>query len=57
MISKDSDFVQHRLPDRFVLVWLRCGNFSNRRLGEWLGEQWEDVERRLEAGARFIILA
>jgi predicted nuclease of predicted toxin-antitoxin system len=57
VISKDADFVELRLPDRFAFVWLRCGNVSNLRLSEWLDDQWESVERRLEAGARFIILA
>ena len=57
LISKDDDFVELRLPDRFVFVWLRCGNVSNRQLQVWLGEQWPGVTRRLEGGARFITLA
>lgn len=56
VISKDADFVPLRLPDRFVFLWLRCGNASNRMLREWLGPQWDAVERRLEAGARFVTL-
>ncbi|HEX8482991.1 MAG TPA: DUF5615 family PIN-like protein [Allosphingosinicella sp.] len=56
VISKDEDFVALRRPDRFVLLWLRCGNVSNLVLREWLGGQWEAVEERLEAGARFIAL-
>lgn len=56
LISKDADFVQLRLPDRFVFLWLRCGNVSNRQLSERLGEEWETVEGRLAAGARFITL-
>jgi predicted nuclease of predicted toxin-antitoxin system len=56
LMSKDEDFVTLRLPDRFVFLWLRCGNVSNRGLREWLGGHWLSVERRLEAGARFITL-
>ena len=56
VISKDEDFVELRQPDRFVLLWLRCGNVSNRSLREWLGGQWGEVERRLGAGERSITL-
>jgi predicted nuclease of predicted toxin-antitoxin system len=56
VISKDEDFVRLRRPDRFVLIWLRCGNVSNLALREWLGREWEAVAERLEAGARFITL-
>lgn len=56
VISKDEDFVELRQPDRFVLLWLRCGNVSNLKLREWLGGEWEAVEARLKAGARFITL-
>jgi predicted nuclease of predicted toxin-antitoxin system len=56
LVSKDEDFVTLRLPDRFAFLWLRCGNISNRGLAEWLDGQWLSVERRLDAGARFITL-
>ena len=36
LISKDEDFVRLRLPDRFALQWMRCGNISNRGLRAWL---------------------
>ncbi len=26
LVSKDDDFLTLRLPDRFALLWLRCGN-------------------------------
>ncbi len=29
LVSKDEDFVVLRLPDRFALLWLRCGNATN----------------------------
>ncbi|MFL6844112.1 MAG: DUF5615 family PIN-like protein [Allosphingosinicella sp.] len=57
LISKDADFVELRLPDRFAFLWLRCGNVSNRRLRGWLGAQWGEVERRLGEGARLIVLS
>ena len=56
VISKDQDLVELRLPDRFIFLWLRCGNVSNRKLREWLGGEWEAMEERLEAGARFVVL-
>lgn len=56
VISKDEDFVSLRLPDRFVLIRLRCGNASNRGLTAWLDPQWPEVEARLAAGARFVTL-
>jgi len=56
IISKDEDFVMLRAPDRFPLLWLRCGNVSNRGLAEWLEPLWPDVEDRLEAGERFLTL-
>jgi predicted nuclease of predicted toxin-antitoxin system len=54
LISKDEDFVSLRLPDRIALLWLRCGNTSNRGLAQWLEPQWPDIVSRLDAGARFI---
>ncbi|TMJ17411.1 MAG: hypothetical protein E6G92_13905 [Alphaproteobacteria bacterium] len=56
LLSKDEDFVTLRLPDRFAFLWLRCGNISNRGLAAWLELEWVSVERRLDAGARFITL-
>lgn len=32
LVSKDEDFVMLRLPDRYALLWLRCGNTTNRAL-------------------------
>jgi predicted nuclease of predicted toxin-antitoxin system len=56
VMTKDDDFRALRLPDRFPLIWLRCGNFTNRKLRAWLGDQWDDVEARLKRGARFLTL-
>jgi predicted nuclease of predicted toxin-antitoxin system len=57
VMSKDKDFIDLRLPERFAFRWLRCGNISNRRLREWLGRRWEDVEECLAGGAQLIALS
>ena len=54
LVSKDEDFVTLRLPDRFALVWLRCGNALNRVFFAWLTPRWPEVERLLERGERFL---
>ena len=54
LVSKDEDFVRLRLPDRFVFLWLRCGNSTNRALTEWLAARWEQIEALLEEGERFL---
>lgn len=56
LVSKDEDFLIHRLPDRFVLLWLRCGNASNRALTIWLEARWTEVDRLLREGERIIEL-
>jgi predicted nuclease of predicted toxin-antitoxin system len=45
LVSKDEDFRLLRLPDRFALLWLRCGNVTNPALVEWLDGRWDQVER------------
>lgn len=56
LISKDEDFLTLRRPDRFALLWLRCGNTTNRALGIWLDQRWPEVERLLADSERFIEL-
>ena len=56
LISKDEDFARLRLPDRFALLWLRCGNVTNEALSRWLEARWDQVERWLAAEERFIEL-
>ena len=56
LISKDEDFLILRLPDRFGLLWLRCGNATNRALSAWLDARWDRVEALLAAGERMIEL-
>lgn len=56
LVSKDEDFLALRLPDRFGLLWLRCGNTTNRALMIWMNERWELVEVLLNQGERFVEL-
>lgn len=52
LLSKDADFLAVHPPRRlgYRLVWLRCGNITNRRLLAWIEPRWEGITRRLEAG-------
>jgi predicted nuclease of predicted toxin-antitoxin system len=54
LVTKDEDFLTLRLPDRFVLLWLRCGNATNRVLIGWLEVRWERIEALLTTGERFV---
>lgn len=54
LVSKDEDFLVLRLPDRFALLWLRCGNATNRALFAWLEPRWSEIERLLGEGERFV---
>ena len=54
LVSKDEDFVTLRLPDRFVFLWLRCGNATNRALTAWLELRWDQIEALLAQGERFV---
>ena len=54
LISKDEDFLALRLPDRYILIWLRCGNTTNRALATWMDERWERVVTLLDGGERLI---
>ena len=56
LVTKDEDFLLIRLPDRFALLWLKCGNATNRALTAWLEERWSRVEELLAAGERVIEL-
>jgi predicted nuclease of predicted toxin-antitoxin system len=57
LISKDEDFLHLRRSDRFPLLWLRCGNTTNRLLVEWLEERWKRVEKLLAANEGLIELS
>ena len=54
LVSKDEDFVMLRLPDRFALLWLRCGNATNRALVAWLEVRWARIETLMSEGERFV---
>lgn len=54
LVSKDEDFLNLRLPDRFALIWMRCGNTTNRAMGVWMDERWEKVATLLIGGERLI---
>jgi predicted nuclease of predicted toxin-antitoxin system len=54
LVSKDEDFVILRMPDRFALLWLRCGNATNWALTIWLEARWERIEALLKAGERMV---
>ena len=54
LVSKDEDFATLRLPDRFALLWLRCGNATNAALTAWLEPRWARIEALLSEGERFV---
>ena len=54
LVSKDDDFGYLRHPDRFALLWLRCGNASNRAVLAWLEPRWDQVARLLRNGERLV---
>lgn len=56
LVTKDEDFLTLRLPDRFTLLWVRCGNATNRALAAWLQARWDQVEALLARGERVIEL-
>jgi predicted nuclease of predicted toxin-antitoxin system len=56
LVSKDDDFLTLRLPNRFALLWLRCGNTTNHALSLWMDERWEKVELLLKSGERLVEL-
>lgn len=54
MVTKDEDFVILQFDHRFTLLWLRCGNATNRALLTWLAPRWGEIERLLSAGEQFV---
>jgi predicted nuclease of predicted toxin-antitoxin system len=54
IVSKDDDFVT-RFPERGArVVWLRCGNITNRSLSVWLDARWPAILEKLQAGEDLI---
>lgn len=56
LVSKDEDFLILRLPDCFALLWLRCGNTTNRALSGWMDERWDRAAELLGQGERLVEL-
>ena len=54
LVTKDDDFALRYPPTDYRLVWLRCGNITNRALRGWLEERWTAVAAGLEAGEALI---
>lgn len=54
LVTKDDDFLRRYPPIRSRLIWLRCGNISNRGLRLWLDARWTAIEARLNEGERVI---
>lgn len=56
VISKDRDYLDlARLPDAaFRLVWLGCGNCSNRQLLAFWDTRWPGIQAMLNSGTRVI---
>lgn len=50
LVTKDDDFRLRHPPRRSRLLWLRCGNISNRGLRLWLDPRWTAIEQRLREG-------
>lgn len=50
LVTKDDDFLTRHPPRRSRLLWLRCGNISNRGLRLWLEPLWPEIEQRLAEG-------
>jgi len=50
LVTKDDDFLLRYPPARSRLLWLRCGNISNRGLREWLDIRWPAIEALLSQG-------
>ena len=53
-ITKDDDFVLRFSPGDYTLVWLRCGNITNRALQGWLGARWSSLVKELQRGEVFV---
>ena len=50
LLTKDDDFLLRHPPIRSRLMWLRCGNITNRGLRMWLDARWPAIEERLRQG-------
>ena len=54
IITKDDDFgVRYRQPG-LIILWLRIGNASNAKLGQWLDDRWNAFVAALESDESFV---
>jgi predicted nuclease of predicted toxin-antitoxin system len=54
LVTKDDDFALRHPPEAYQLIWLRCGNITNRALRVWLLERWTELLVKLDAGEGLI---
>lgn len=54
LVTKDDDFALRHPPESYQLVWLRCGNITNRALRGWLLARWAPLLAALNAGERLL---
>ncbi|NIJ09030.1 putative nuclease of putative toxin-antitoxin system [Sphingomonas vulcanisoli] len=54
LVTKDDDFRLRFPPIAYQLVWVRCGNITNRALRVWLDARWPRVLALLAAGDALI---
>ena len=54
LVTKDDDFVLRHTPDTCRLIWVRCGNITNRALRDWLSVRWPALVDRLDEGDRLV---
>jgi predicted nuclease of predicted toxin-antitoxin system len=54
LITKDDDFALRFPPENYRLIWLRCGNITNRALRDWLDQRWTLIAGAIEAGERLV---
>ena len=50
LITKDDDFALRHPPKDYQLVWLRCGNITNRAVRAWLLDRWALLLVKLHSG-------
>ena len=54
LVTKDDDFALRHPPVDYALIWLRCGNMTNRGLRAWLDVRWPAIAAKLAEGERMI---
>jgi predicted nuclease of predicted toxin-antitoxin system len=58
--TPDRDVAAYAITNQCVLeyrlLWLRCGNITNRALRLWLDDRWARVMEKLDASERLVEL-